>query len=93
METSKKELFELLIMKIKISIIAAIIILITLNTESQNSYDACGAADQIVSNAASKTKYNSILSREIFCIEDGQVWISRTDKLKMSVDYRKGKKA
>lgn len=67
-------------MKIKISIITAFIILITLNMQSQNAEDAYDALDQIVWHAPSKTWFVSNLGGEISLEKDSNAWISRTDE-------------
>lgn len=73
-------------MKIKISTIIAIIILITLNTQSQNSDHV---PNQVV---ASKTWFASNLEGGIVFEKNGYVSISRTDELKKWTHYRKDKK-
>ena len=80
METIKKQLSKLLIMKIKISTITAFIILITLNIHSQNADDAYDAPDQVVWHAASKTWFVSNLGGGISLEKDGHAWITRTDE-------------
>lgn len=77
-------------MKIKISTIAAIIILITLNTQSQNSDHA---PDQVDRHAASKKWFVSNLEGGIALKKNGHAWIIRTNELKKWAHYRKDKKA